>query len=62
MLVNLFPDAAMNPRAYVSSQTLSFGHSVAQIDGIGWMKAALQRADQGTDSGTERALRIYDRL
>ena len=55
-------NAAMNPRAYVSSQPLAFGHAVSQVDGIGWMKAALQRGDCASVSDTERALRYYDRL
>jgi len=52
----------MIPRAYVSSRPLAFGYAVSQVDGIGWMKAALQRGDSPPVSGTERALRFYDRL
>ena len=55
-------NAAMNPSAYVSSQPLVFGHAVSQVDGIGWMKAALQSGDSVSAPGTERALRFYDLL
>ncbi|PAP76698.1 3-oxoacyl-[acyl-carrier-protein] synthase III C-terminal domain-containing protein [Rubrivirga marina] len=53
----------MTPRAYLSVRPLPFGHTVAQEEGIGWMKAALRRAAQsGALPDVDRAIRFYDLL
>lgn len=63
MLVNPSHLYRMRPRAFVSSRPLAFGQSVAQADGIAWMKEALQRLE-GEIPETELrcAQRFYDRL
>ena len=53
----------MTPRAYLSVHPLPFGHTVAQSDGIDWMKAALRRANEsGALPDVDRAVRFYDLL
>jgi len=53
----------MTPRAYLSVRPLPFGHTVAQADGIDWMKAALRRANEsGVLPDVDRAVRFYDLL
>jgi predicted naringenin-chalcone synthase len=55
----------MSPRAYLTVRPLAFGHSVPQVEGVAWMKAALERgaAQAGlTPSEVTRALRYYGLL
>ncbi len=53
----------MTPRAYFAVRPLPFGHTVAQEDGIAWMKAALRRAaESGARPDVDRAVRFYDLL
>ena len=53
----------MTPRAYVSVRPLPLGHTLAQSEGIGWMKAALRRVAAATPlPDVDRALRFYDLL
>ncbi len=53
----------MTPRAYLSVRPLPFGYTVAQTDGIAWMKAGLQRAARTAPIlDVDRALRFYDLL
>ena len=53
----------MTPRAYLSVRPLQFGHTVAQRDGIAWMKAALERAQATMPlPDADRARRFYDLL
>ena len=53
----------MQPRAYLTARPLAFGHSVPQVEGIEWMKAALRRvAERQPVPDLARALRFYDLL
>jgi predicted naringenin-chalcone synthase len=55
----------MSPRAYLTVRPLAFGHSVPQVEGVAWMKAALERGAEEaglTPAEVARALRYYGLL
>ncbi len=55
----------MSPRAHFTVWPLAFGHSVPQVEGVAWMKEALDRgaSEAGLDdAAVARARRYYDLL
>ena len=57
------PPPPLTARAYLTSRPLALGTTMAQTDGVAWMKAALRRVDETQPvAGIDRALRFYDLL